>query len=117
MKQIRVEEYQQADRNSPYRDWFDGLSAQHAAKVGVALLRLSQGNTSAIKWFDGLGELRIDWGPGLRVYLVQADETLIILFGGGTKSSQKADIRFAKTLLEEYRSRRRTERKQANTRS
>ena len=54
---IRVEEYQRADGSSPFRDWFDQLSAQAAAKVATYLLRLEQGNTGAIKWFFGIGEV------------------------------------------------------------
>lgn len=68
---IRIEEYLREGGQSPYRDWFDRLNAAYAAKVSVGVLRLSQGNTSGIKWFEGVGELRIDWGPGLRVYLAR----------------------------------------------
>lgn len=104
---IRLEEYEREDGHSPYGDWFNHLSAAYAAKVSVAVLRLAQGNTSGIKWFEGLGELRIDWGPGLRVYLVQDGDTLIVLFGGGTKATQRKDIAQAKVLLEEYKVRKR----------
>ena len=104
---LKVEEYQREDGLSPYRDWFDRLGAIHAAKVAVAVLRLSQGNTSSVKWFDGLGELRIDWGPGLRIYLAQDGDALVVLFGGGTKATQTKDILRAKALLSEYKSRKR----------
>lgn len=104
---IKVEEYLKQDGRSPYREWFDGLSAAYAAKVSVGVVRLSHGNTSGIKWFDGFGELRIDWGPGLRVYLVQDGDTLIVLFGGGTKASQRKDIAHALELLADYRNRKR----------
>jgi putative addiction module killer protein len=104
---IRIEEFLHEDGHSPYRDWFDRLSAAYAAKVSVGVLRLSHGNTSNVKWFDGLGELRIDWGPGLRIYLAQDGETLIVLFGGGTKSTQRKDIAKARELLAEYKSRKR----------
>lgn len=50
------------------------------------------GNTSNVKWFRGIGECRIDWGPGYRIYLAKDGETLVILFGGGTKKGQQADI-------------------------
>ena len=104
---LRVEEYLRDDGRSPYRDWFDRLDATHAAKVSVAVLRLSQGNTSSIKWFDGLGELRIDWGPGIRVYLARDGDALVVLFGGGSKATQPKDVLRAKTLLLEYKSRKR----------
>ena len=102
---IRVEEYLREDESSPYRNWFDDLETNAAAKVATALVRLEMGNTSNVKWFDGIGEVRIDWGPGYRIYLAKDGETLVILFGGGTKKSQKKDIEKAKALHAEYKQR------------
>ena len=102
---IRVEEYLREDESSPYRKWFDDLDANAAAKVTTALVRLEMGNTSNVKWFDGIGEVRIDWGPGYRIYLAKDGEALVILFGGGTKKSQKKDIEKAKALHAEYKQR------------
>ena len=73
--------------------------------MAVATLRLEMGNTSNIKWFEGIGEVKIDWGPGYRIYLAKDGETLIILLGGGTKRRQKADIDRAKELHAEYKAR------------
>jgi putative addiction module killer protein len=55
------------------------------------------------KWFEGIGEYKIDWGPGYRIYLAQDGKSLIVLFGGGTKKKQQADIDRAKELLREYK--------------
>jgi putative addiction module killer protein len=110
---IRVEEYQRDDGSSPFRDWFDRLSAQAAAKVAKYLLRIEHGNTGAIKWFSGIGEVRIDWGPGYRVYLIRDGESLVVLLGGGTKASQSKDIDRALSLRDEYRMRK----KAANARA
>jgi putative addiction module killer protein len=104
---IRVEEYIREDSSSPYKSWFDGLHAHAAAKVTTAKLRMELGNTSSIKWFDGMGEYVIDWGPGYRIYLAKEGDALIVLFGGGTKRCQQRDIDRAKTLLAEYKSRKR----------
>lgn len=82
------------------------MNVQAAAKVSVALVRMEQGNTSNIKWFSGLGEYIIDWGPGYRIYLLQDGDDLIVLLGGGTKKQQQRDINRAKELLQEYRLRR-----------
>jgi putative component of toxin-antitoxin plasmid stabilization module len=60
---IRVEEYIRPDGSSPYRDWFDGLDAQAAAKVTTAKLRMELGNTSNVKWFSGIGEYVIAGVP------------------------------------------------------
>ena len=85
----KVEEYIAEDGRIPYRDWFDGLHVQAAAKVATAVLRMEMGNTSSVKWFDGIGEYRIDWGPGYRIYLMRDGDRLILLFTGGTKATQK----------------------------
>lgn len=100
---IEVQEYAREDNTSPYQAWFEKLDPQAAAKVTTAILRLELGNTSVIKWFSGLGELKIDWGPGYRVYLLKDGQTLIVLFGGGTKATQTKDITKAKALIDEYK--------------
>jgi putative addiction module killer protein len=102
---IRVEEYIRPDGTSPYKAWFDSLDAHAAAKVVTAQLRMELGNTSRIKWFAGIGECVIDWGPGYRIYLAKDGDALIVLFGGGTKRGQQADIERAKKLHAEYKSR------------
>ena len=102
---IKVEEYIREDASNPYKNWFDGLTSQAAAKVTVAKIRMELGNTSSIKWFDGMGEYVIDWGPGYRIYLAKDGDTLIVLFGGGTKRGQQRDIDKAKELLTEYKAR------------
>ncbi len=102
---IKVEEYICQDGANPYKSWFDGLDSQTAAKIVTAKLRLELGNTSSVKWFDGIGEYVIDWGPGYRIYLAKDGETLIILFGGGTKRGQQKDIDRSKALHQEYKAR------------
>jgi putative addiction module killer protein len=100
---MEVLEYIKEDGSSPYKEWFDSLNVQAAAKVAVAKARLELGNTSSIKWFAGIGEYRIDWGPGYRVYLLQDGKNLIVLFGGGTKKQQQKDIKRAIELSKEYK--------------
>ena len=55
---IRIQEYIREDGSNPYKSWFDGLDPQAAAKVAVATLRLEMGNTSNVKWFEGIGEAK-----------------------------------------------------------
>jgi putative addiction module killer protein len=100
-----VVEYVRDDGSNPYRAWFDDLSAQAAAKVATARARLEMGNTSAVKWLGVIGEYRIDWGPGLRIYLAKDGEDLVILLGGGTKRRQQVDIQRARILWTEYKAR------------
>ena len=102
---FRVEEYVGQNGVIPYKLWFDSLDPHAAAKVTTAKLRLSMGNTSPVKWFAGMGEYVIDWGPGYRIYLAKDGDALIVLFGGGTKRGQQADIERAKALLAEYKAR------------
>lgn len=102
---MKVQEYVREDGSNPYQSWFDNLDAIAAAKVTVAKSRMELGNTSRVKCFDGIGEYRIDWGPGYRIYLAQDGKQLIILFGGGTKKSQQSDIDQAKELYQEYKTR------------
>jgi putative addiction module killer protein len=105
MSIIKVQEYLKEDGSSPYQEWFNSLDTQAAAKVTVAKSRLELGNTSNVKWFDGIGEYKIDWGPGYRIYLAQDGKQLIVLFGGGTKKNQQSDINRAKELYQEYKRR------------
>jgi putative addiction module killer protein len=71
----------------------------------TAKLRLELGNTSSVKWFGGMGEYVIDWGPGYRIYLAKDGDRLIVLFGGGTKRGQQRDIDRATALHAKYKSR------------
>jgi putative addiction module killer protein len=102
---IRVEEYIRPDGSSPCAGWFASLDAQAAAKVTTAKLRMELGNTSIVKWFAGIGEYVIDWGPGYRIYLAKDRDSLIVLFGGGTKRRQQSDIDRAKAPHAEYKAR------------
>ena len=81
----QIKELLLADGDSPFGEWFGSLEAVAAAKVRVAVSRMEQGNLSNVEWFRGIGECKIDWGPGLRIYLAKDGLKIIILIGGGTK--------------------------------
>jgi putative addiction module killer protein len=100
-----VVEYVGENGSSAYRRWFDALDPQAAAKVAVARARLEAGNTSNVKRIATISEYRIDWGPGYRIYLAIGGDALILLLGGGTKKTQRTDVRRAQQLFEEYRAR------------
>jgi putative addiction module killer protein len=76
-----------------------------AAKVTVGLARLALGNTSHLKGLGDIAEYRIDWGPGLRIYLGREGDRIVVLLGGGTKRRQDADFERARVLWAEYRAR------------
>lgn len=103
---ISVREYLNENGKSLFSLWFNRLKEPAASKVAVALYRLEQGNLSNVKSLgQGLFEYKIAFGPGYRLYFTQEGDTLIILFGGGTKSNQPKDIKTAKQLLADYKSR------------
>ncbi|MBC8256148.1 MAG: type II toxin-antitoxin system RelE/ParE family toxin [Candidatus Marinimicrobia bacterium] len=102
---MEIREYIAKSGVCPYAKWFDDLDSMAAAKVAVAVSRMEAGNLSNIKWFSGIGEYKINWGPGYRIYLAKDGDQLIILFGGGVKKSQKKDIEKAKLLFQEYKQR------------
>ncbi|MBA4043618.1 MAG: hypothetical protein C0471_04250 [Erythrobacter sp.] len=86
-----------------FSDWLGSLRDRRArAKVVTRLNRLADGNFGDHKSVkDGVFELRIDYGPGYRVYLFQRGKELVILLCGGDKRTQDADIANAKRLKEE----------------
>jgi putative addiction module killer protein len=84
-----------------------------AAKVATAVARLSTGNTASIKWFSGIGQIRIDWGPGYRVYLAKNGDSLVLLFCDGAKRRQRADVETALALPGEYKGRKKGPTKKA----
>jgi putative addiction module killer protein len=93
---IQVEEFVTDEDVSPFRRWFDDLDDQAAAWVTIAIDRLGEGNTSNAKSLgEGVGELRINRGPGYRVYFGWEGKLLVILLGGGTKKRQQNDIQSA----------------------
>lgn len=85
-----------------FRRWLkelrDGQAAKHIAR---RIVRLEAGLLGDVKFFSGIGELRIDHGPGYRVYFLQRGNVLIILLCGGDKSSQKKDIKRAMQIAKE----------------
>jgi putative addiction module killer protein len=108
---IEVREYTDPHGHSPFQQWFEDLDARAAAKVTVALARLAQGNVSNVKGVGGGAlELRIDYGPGYRVYFGKDGEHLVILLDGGTKKRQNRDIRTAQDLWTAYKARKQQER-------
>ena len=83
-----------------FAKWLDGLRDVRArARVLVRVERLADGNPGDVKPVgEGVSELRIDYGPGYRIYLSRQGNEVVILLAGGDKSTQERDIREAKEL-------------------
>jgi putative addiction module killer protein len=84
----------------PLHLWLDGLSDIRArARIQVRVERLAAGNTGDVKPVgEGVSELRINYGPGYRVYFTKRGRKLIVLLAGGDKSTQATDIKIALRL-------------------
>jgi putative addiction module killer protein len=83
-----------------YASWFAKLRDRQArARIDVRIRRLSLGNPGDVRSVgEGVSELKIDYGPGYRVYFVQRGSALVILLAGGDKSTQDQDIQLALEL-------------------
>ena len=92
-----IEYYIDSSGNSPFEEWLDGLTdVQAQARVSARLIRLENGNFGDCKPInDGVWELRIDWGPGYRVYYALARDHAVLLCAGGDKRTQSADVKRA----------------------
>lgn len=83
-----------------YEAWFAGLRDERArARIDVRIKRLALGNAGDVKPVgEGVSELRIDYGPGYRVYFAQRGSEIVLLLCGGDKRTQDRDIREAQSL-------------------
>lgn len=95
---MRVEE------TEVYREWINGLKDRTGrARIQVRVDRLVHGNPGSHRNLtDGVAELKIDFGPGYRVYYTQRGTRLILLLAGGEKSAQKSDIKMAIHLARNF---------------
>jgi len=88
-------------RTTPVFDsWFDALRDRQAkARIQARVRRLSMGNPGDCRHLNGgVAEMRVDYGPGYRVYYCQRGQTVVVLLCGGDKRTQQADIEQAHTL-------------------
>ena len=86
-----------------FERWFARLDDSIQARITVALDRLERGSSSMKGVGAGVFEMRLDFGPGYRIYFGKDGETLILLLCGGTKRRQQDDIEVARHLWREYK--------------
>lgn len=89
---------------SPFAKWFNRLDPVTAARIDRYIRRVEAGNFGAAKYVrDGVFELRMDFGPGYRVYYGREGKEIVILLGGGDKRRQSADIAAAVERWKRYK--------------
>ena len=96
---VRIEKTETFDR------WMTRLKDRRAiARITIRIDRLASGNAGDVRPVgEGVSELRIDYGPGYRVYFVRRGNVLVVLLCGGEKNSQKKDIDIARRLAREWK--------------
>lgn len=103
---IELKEFLDDRKRSPFAEWRDALDPAIRVPIEFALARLASGNLSALKGVGaGVLEMRLDFGPGYRIYLAKEGDRIIILLGAGTKRRQQDDIEAAKACWMEFKNR------------
>lgn len=99
--------YQTRDGQRPFVHWLEGLSDRHArARIEARLARIASGTFGDVETVgEGVMELRIDWGPGYRVYFARVGQVIVLLLSGGDKKTQQKDIDRAKECFKDYKAR------------
>jgi putative addiction module killer protein len=100
----QIERYITPDGRVPFSEWLDSLRDRRArVRIKLRLDRIEQGNLGDYRSVgEGVYELRINYGPGYRVYFGQVGSTIVLLLCGGDKSTQEQDIRKAQEYWEDY---------------
>lgn len=108
-KLIEFIEYLDDFGRSPFAKWMNDLDSYAAIKVQVAMTKVEVGNFSSVRNLGGgISEIKIDFGPGYRVYFAKEKEFLLLLLGGGSKKNQQHEIDEAKAVWKEYKKRKRS---------
>ena len=104
---VELRYYQTAQGEQPFAEWLGGLADRQArARVQARLARVGAGNFGDVEPVgEGVLELRIDWGPGYRVYFARIGQVIVLLLCGGDKRTQQRDIKRAKDYFEDYKRR------------
>jgi putative addiction module killer protein len=107
MPVIELRYYQTADGEKPFVGWLGRLTDEAArSRIQVRLTRLALGNFGDCEPVGGgVMELRIDWGPGYRVYCARLGQVIVLLLCGGDKRTQQRDIERAKKYFKDYKDR------------
>lgn len=89
-------------KTSYFNKWLNSLrDKQVQKKIAMRILRLEYGLLGDVKFFNSIGELRIHYGAGYRIYFVKREKEIILLLNAGDKSTQQKDIEKALQLVKE----------------
>lgn len=103
---MELRRYRTAEERIPYSDWLQDLDDATFGRVSAYVDRMKYGNFGRSEPVgQGVSELKIDFGPGYRVYYIRDGRTVVVLLCGGDKSSQQTDIRQAHAFAADYRRR------------
>jgi putative addiction module killer protein len=102
-----IERYQTRDGRIPFQEWLNSISDTVSVyRIRARLARVTAGNLGDARSVgSGVRELRIDFGPGYRIYFAQVGHSTIVLLNGGTKATQRGDMARAKEYCENLRKR------------
>lgn len=93
---FELRRYRESNGCCPFSEWIESLDDRTAARVMAYVDRMKGGNFGRSKPVgSGVSELKIDFGPGFRVYFIRDGDIIVVLLCGGDKSSQRADVRKA----------------------
>lgn len=101
---VEIRKFETSDNKVPFDEWFTGIrDNQTRARIEVQIDRLSLGNFSNCgPAREGVIEIKMNFGPGYRVYFGRDGCTLVILLAGGKKDTQDADMKLARRYWREY---------------
>ena len=106
-KEWEIREYLRPNGRCPFRNWLSSLKDVKArAKIRIRINRIRLGNFGDCKSVgSGVSEIRIDYGPGYRIYFGRVGEKILLLLCGGTKRNQVKEIKLAKEYWYDYKKR------------
>jgi putative addiction module killer protein len=104
---LELRHYQTVAGEQPFVEWLQGLKDRQArTRIEARIARIAVGNFGdTVLVGQGVLELRIDWGPGYRVYFARLGQVLVLLLCGGDKRTQQKDIDRAKAYFADYKAR------------
>jgi putative addiction module killer protein len=104
MQEYEIKMLELEDGMRPFQEWYGSLKDTTArARIRARLDRLSHGNPGDFRNLGSISELKLDFGPGYRIYYAISGKTIVVLLGGGDKSAQQRDIEKAQERWEKYK--------------